>query len=232
MVGRHHLHGSVFVYARLCSARRLSCMRGGPCASLNSWALVQYTSTVARVTYLCVLQVDYFAQLKVQTEGLDGFQPQFCSQEGLINPRPRSGEADVEHLPYEVAVGKMWLARECSSTMGTVGCDSDYADAGYVPDLVLVTNMDTSITIEEDGGLLLKQQAEKLANHEAEKAKRAELPQADQDHVLWSLFSDSMYYGTHAVHVADIKCMLAPASHSHEPGALCFLSCGNQSGYK
>lgn len=199
---KEHLSVDCFPQGRLLNGDVMSSTidRSQP-ASDNTWGLVAYYDRLSRSYYLCVIQVQYFVRLTVQSSVMRGFDPTVCSQYGLQVPLTSEGMC-FPHTPLRLAVAKMWLAKPATSALGAVGCRESYdPESGTPPDLVLVKNM------------------AEIEPHVSGTAKRIEA----QSH-------SRRYYGMYCVHLDDICCQLGPTLALKTDGWQCFLACSKKSG--
>lgn len=176
----------------------------------DTWVLVPYQEAGADSFYLCVMQVEYFASVYVTSNGQVGFSQAVCTEHKVDPPVLFGGKASVHHIPFDVAVGKMWLAQGCTPAMGAVGCTAEYdIDSRRPPDIVVIPNIREKVPPLRGGG-------------QGRAVYRDSFPDKAYD--------EQMFYGQQVVAVADIRCLLGPAKHPLYPHARCFLTNNKCSG--
>ena len=169
----------------------------------NTWALVHYVDHVDDSTYLCVMQVQYYAKVSIGSPVMVGFDPTECAKYG-VGPPTGDGGRLIRHRPLRVAVGKMWLAAGVPSSRGAVGCRHLYNPAsGTPPDLVAVKNM----------------------------SDQPPFAKGSQREILDSPIR-SRCYGTYIAHVDHLCCQLGPTAPQPGDGCRCFLTSSKRSGKK
>ena len=167
----------------------------------NRWGLVWFRDHRGRVVDLCVMQVQYYTKVHIESDVHQGFDPEVCRGHGLDVPVSPGGGI-IKHQPMRVAVGKMWLAAGATEAQGAVGCREGIdPDGGLPPDLVLVKSL------SESGPVLRG-------------TRSATLQSATRNR----------YYGLYAVRIDEIWCQLGPTSYIPELGCHCFLTSSKKSG--
>lgn len=197
----HHLIVKMFRQARLRNNDKLSSGVDNTQRGDNKWALVVYQQDENTTPYMCVLKIDYFLQVQVKTFTMPGFHDIFL-------PAGEEGDhlRNTKHLPYEVAVGGMWLAHACDAGDGAVGCQSGvHADGRSVPDLIRVKNMGTDQVLK----CYRPEDLQKIAD--------------GRDRI------STRYFGVFHVHLSNIDCLLAPAADPSHAGGRIFLTTQQQS---